>query len=156
LILQQLYSSASFSPGANLWVIPDLAQSYWSNKINWYLNFQISRLINHKKKTTPKKLEKIIQDNKMEFQFHHQVPEQSPVLISPNHQLPCGQVLMLYFESETQWINSIYKEWIHLKTPDTRIFLPKNLDEKTFRELWPDKTDSDYLITIVPATSTSH
>ncbi len=42
--VQVLYKVGVFGPGSSLWIIPHLDHSPWSQRINWHLNFQISKM----------------------------------------------------------------------------------------------------------------
>jgi|GEM_PF-1442158 len=49
MAINLLSKSKAFSPGSDLWIIPELSYSAWSRKIDWYLNFQLGRAMNHKR-----------------------------------------------------------------------------------------------------------
>ncbi len=155
--LQQLYSSASLSAGADLWVIPDMGHSNWSHKLNWYLNNQISRVLCHEKKSTSEPIEKILEENKFDFQFNFNVSEDAPLLISPNLKMPCHQILLHFFKSPEDWVKKIYHSIIDLHPKSVRIFLPYDFTENDFRNLWPQQEENfDLKISLVLSNRTSH
>lgn len=135
-----LNSEKAFSSGHNLWIVPDREHSNWAQKIDWYLQFQISKASIHKPyepseflKNTLSQYDLISDDMNM--------PDRKSLLIFTSHALPNHQLVSIIFSKSNfkAWVQSIYEVWTNLKSPSLRVFLPKGVSEKEFTQNWPHK-----------------
>ena len=90
----------ALSPGADLWILPTLEESFWTQKIDYYLNFQISK----------------------------QTSQETSVLILANDRLPSKKNIIFKFDRD--WNKKAYNFWKNLQKPTLRIFLSHYLDSK--------------------------
>jgi hypothetical protein len=131
--------------GSDLWVVPDRRSSTWSKKIDWYLQFLISKATIHKPPQISKDLEQRMFEN--EFKVYSQnVSHSSPLLILSARQLPNKMTVQLPFLGDSKdWVSHVFQVWNDLKSPTLRVFLPHGLSSDQFLSHWPQrdvKTDS--------------
>ena len=151
--IQVLYKVGALGPGSSLWIIPSLNQSPWSQRINWHLNFQLSKMKSIKFKKPSPPLIKTLKENEMPL-FKRQSSSASPLLISSSSFLPNSKVVELpKTKTHAFWMELSYKVWKKLDEPSLRLFLTKDFPVSEFQALWPE-TDQESLktssITLVP------
>ncbi len=145
---QVLFQQGALGPGADLWVIPETGQSDWITRLDWYLNFQISRAKFHSPAQMNSHLVDILKENELEaFEGNLGSPH---LMIACNGQLPAEVVVKVPTSKKTaDWINEIHQLWQKLARPSLRIFLPKDFPTSQFSNLWPDPQSAPS-ITLVP------
>lgn len=146
--LQVLYQHGALAAGSDLWVIPELNTSRWSQTLDWYVNFQISRAKNHHAKELSSELKSIINDNELEvLQFNS--PKTS-LMIASDGRLPNKQLVELTSsEKPEEWVLQVFQIWQQLQRPSLRIFLPEFITSEDLFKLWPEKENVKN-ITVVP------
>lgn len=132
-----LSKAAAFNPGSELWLLPELEQSRWTQLVDWYLNFIISRAHKYTTPSLSPKLQSIIETYKLPLQPIK--PGKSvPMLFSSEGRLPSRQTIILkYHDSMEEWLDKSSNIWQKLNRPRLRIFLPDDISEKDFNKLWP-------------------
>ena len=146
---QTLFQTGALGPGANLWIVPSEEHSEWNKKLDWYLNFQISKALDHQ----PQKISPDFQERLKDYDIQVTGQEQSPelLMISCSGLLPSKMLVIVpYKENYEQWMQSIHKVWLNLLKPTVRIFLPQDFPVNDFTVIWPDKTSIPD-ITLVPS-----
>lgn len=124
-------------PGAELWVVPDLNQSTWTQKIDWYLNFQILRSTQHRVAEPPPEMKSVIGDWELDppkIELH----KTSPLMIASAQLLPNHAVVVIPMSEQNQnWPESVHSVWAKLDKPSLRVFLPKSVTASNFVKAWP-------------------
>ncbi|MCB0349178.1 MAG: hypothetical protein KDD37_10090 [Bdellovibrionales bacterium] len=133
MTIEQLSGNLVYQDGSNLWVIPDKSSSNWSQKLDWYLNIQISKANSFKRPEISENLQNIITEEEVEAV---EIPKQNgkPLLIASPKHLPNLMTIVLSYDKmdEEEWLSSLQKSWIELGKPSLRVFLPKNFSLTTF------------------------
>ncbi|MES2857076.1 MAG: hypothetical protein V4692_14505 [Bdellovibrionota bacterium] len=138
-ILDQL---TAFTPDAQIWMIPDLENSAWTKKIDWYLNYQIQRSLPHRPASFSKDLADVIEKSEFDAPTLRLDPE-SPLMIACETLLPAKQAIVVPLKaSEADWVSTCHRVWVGMGRPSVRIFLPKRITTQSFAKLWP-KQDLD-------------
>lgn len=143
-----LSSANSYNPGADLWIVTDHRFSRWTEKIDWHLNFQISKSLRHISSKTSPFLNFVLKNTELpNFDF---LPEsKSQLLIASNRLLPNRWVLVLGFdESLDIWMNDLTKVWKKLGDPSLRIFVPSPFNVSKVAEFW-NNHHSTYDVSLV-------
>jgi hypothetical protein len=124
-------------PGADLWVVTDLDESEWSQKIDWYLNFQLVRSSIHKVPDQSSELQDVIK--KWEFDPPDvEISKQSPLMVASSDLLPNHSTVLIPLGGDVKaWAKRVFDLWKKLDEPSLRVFLPKNIDAKSFGSAWP-------------------
>ena len=123
-----LSNHTALTPGAHLWVLS--APSAWATKLDWALNFQISRIQTHKLRTlTPEQIQNLQEWDLPLFQVQKKL--KTPLLVSSAAFLPNQQTVIcpLKFHTATlsditEWLLSAKSIWEQLNRPSLRLFLP--------------------------------
>jgi hypothetical protein len=127
-----LSQAGAFNPGSDLWILPDLGKSRWTDQIDWYLNFQICNATRHSSKPLPPFLTSILQDTGLET-INFQQPMPSALMISSQELLPNKWTVILPWQDDVaQWASRAYEIWQNLKMPTLRIFLPPGQNAGAF------------------------
>jgi hypothetical protein len=151
---QTLYRAKSFGPGADLWVMPEAAHSSMAKKVDWYLNFQISKAELHTPMPISPELKKVIVENDLGLPEHRLSPD-APLMISSDQHFPVSKIVEIKTLSSLQeWVASIQTLWLKLKRPRLRVFLPNELTPEEFQKLWRGDSKAQLLpheeLTLVP------
>lgn len=146
---QSLFKAGAFGAGADLWIIPHGSQSKWSPKIDWYLNFLLTRAKRHQPQNVSPALMAITRENELEVE-HYFDAQNKPLLITSELRFPNKQVVELPAESDHQkWYQMAYEIWQSMNEPTLRVFLPDDSSETDFQKLWPGDLKTEF-ITLVP------
>lgn len=139
--LKQLSYHTALTPGANLWILPDRESSFWTKKIDWYLNFQIS-IHTSRFYLSPQQIKHL-----QEWDLPYMPKKIYQVrMIASSQLLPNTQTVIIPFKKEiTHWIKQAQKIWINLKTPSLRLFLPDHSISNDVEDSWP-KTQTEISI----------
>lgn len=97
--------------GADLWVLPDLEQSEWARKIDWYLNFQLARASTHSTLKHSDELSAVVQ--KWEFDPPDvEVANQLPLMVASSDLLPNHSTVLLPLGGDVKsWTKRIFDLW---------------------------------------------
>lgn len=127
----------AYNPGSDLWIFPELEDSKWTQKVDWYLNFQIQKnsqrlpiAISEEIRSTLTACEFTVSDFSLSV-------ETSPLMISSRTQLPNKWVVVVPGSKNFRaWVKTIYSMWTQLKEPSLRVFLPLGTTANSFVESW--------------------
>jgi len=135
--------------GADLWVIPNIEKSKSAQKLDWYMNFQISRAKEHKTSELSSEMKKILakcgtseiqikknNSNTIMFDSSHLLPNRWLVVVPENKQ-------------STNWIDQIAQIWVDLRKPTLRVFLPTGLSSGEFQKIWRENQTFDDFTVVV-------
>jgi hypothetical protein len=144
LSLNQL---SALSPGADMWICPDLSNSHWAVDLDWHLNHQIRKGYNYNTPKLDAEVKGLLYENQMISTDIH-APTQN-LMIASSVQLPARWVLVLPWNGQLQkWVQNVFQHWENLNKPTARIFLPQNIAMADFSRDWQKL--SDYLdLTVV-------
>ncbi len=136
MALSVLSQASALKQGAQLWVLPDISNSRWTVKIDWYLNFQICKAQRHTLRELPDFVEKVITDTGIEKPAI-KYDEHSTLLIASEHLLPNKWVALVpVHKNYAQWAKQVFETWASLQTPSLRVFLPAGYSAGDFNEHW--------------------
>ena len=131
-----LSQASSLNPGADLWIVPGLEESKTTQKMDWYLNFQLTGAHRHKTFSPAKELSAIIENCAMD-EFKKTPHDESALLISSEKLLPNKWVLEIKNSDDSDaWINKAANFWLNLGKPSLRVFLPQNITLAQFQKAW--------------------
>jgi hypothetical protein len=134
--LMTLNQANSLNPGADLWIVPELTQSKGAHKLDWYLNFQLTRATFHKTKDLSAEMKSILVKCDLTEQ-HFQQKQQPRLMVDSSHLLPNRWLVQVYSAKDfTAWVATIAEIWSGLRKPSMRIFLPTGLSSGEFQKLW--------------------
>lgn len=156
MAILNLSHASALGSGSDLWVLPQVEISQWARKVDWYLNFQISRARNHTPRQPDSELRAIMDENHLPYQDHSNPERSQPLLIASHTHLPNQLTLELPVQNKpTAWVQSIHGHWDSLKRPTLRVFLPPAIGPEDFTKLWPEpQTSLD--ITLVTETNSGN
>ena len=149
-----LYKVGALGPGSSLWIIPHLTHSPWSQKINWHLNFQISKMKFLKTQELNSKLKTILKSHNIPV-YKKKVTSSLPLLIESHFFLPNSKIVELpSTKTHKEWIDLAHKVWKKLSKPSLRLFLPESFPISEFQNIWPKevkkKVSESLSISLVP------
>ena len=128
--LSKLSTSSALAPGFDLWFLPEPKESQWSRKIDWYLNFQITRSIKHQKPFVPAELIQRIEDCGLEG-MEIEVSQEAPTFIVSEGLLPNKKSIILPNTSSFYpWAKRLLQIREKLGSPSTKVFIPSKYSSK--------------------------
>jgi hypothetical protein len=120
--------------GSKLWVVPDDHYSPWNDRINWLVNFQLSKAELHTVPQLSPWIKNCVNECGIETIT---IPQYDPVLIPVKNLLPAEWLCLLPVRSNMQiWVESVYKIWNQLLRPKLRVFLPSGADKEDWQNFW--------------------
>jgi hypothetical protein len=119
-----LSQASAFHPGSDLWILPELEKSHWTEQIDWYLNFQISRSGRHTLAALPEYLNEVLTETGLNLK-KPAVSLQNPLMIASHSLLPNRWIVIIPWESDIEkWASQAFDIWQKLNRPSLRVFLP--------------------------------
>ena len=142
--IRTLSSHTALVPGADLWIISDLHSSDWTQRLDWYLNFQITKAKSHQ--TPGLSDEQIDSLKEWELPIYEKGLRQNdvPLMISTEELLPNRQTVILPYNGDiTAWLSEAEEIWKSLKKPSVRFFLPDGISKAETVRQWqiPETAD---------------
>lgn len=138
--LSVLSQASALNPGAELWILPALEQSQWTARIDWYLNFQISKALRHQKAQTPDFIQEVQEATELPPVDLSYVD--SNLMIASSHHLPNKWVVVLPWNDNLEsWSEEVAKVWNSLQKPSLRIFFPPKQSTGQFQMAWKNQSD---------------
>lgn len=146
-----LSQAGSLNPGSDLWVVPERKNCQATQKIDWYLNFQISKASKHQARPLSQKVTDILE--KCELPQHSfEENEDNSLLIASHLALPNRWVLVIKGSDQFEdWVASIAQKHKHLNSPSTRIFLPNGKTLEEFQKTWSKSSQEKDLSVVIDA-----
>lgn len=140
----ELNQASSMNSGADLWIVPQLPVSKSAQRMDWYLNFLLTKSSLHAKVQAPAPLSSLIKMTGLEET--NWAAEASPRLLIPSdHHLPNRWLVQVTFFQENleNWCRNISACWKDLGHPTLRIFLPTGLSSTQFHQAWKSQNPFD-------------
>jgi hypothetical protein len=149
MAIHTLSRAQAFTVQHDLWIIPDKKNLPLFSKIDWYLNFQLTRASEHKRQALPPQLVSISSENSLP-DFSVISAKEAPLMVLAEMGLPTKTLIEISAREKMQtWVTDIYKTWKDLGQPSLRVFLPNDLKSDDFSKLWPGSSEDE--LSIVPA-----
>jgi hypothetical protein len=133
--------------GSKLWVIPDDKNSPLNNRINWLVNFQLSKANLH----TPPQLTPWIKNCVTECGIETlTLPKYDLVLIPVKNLLPAEWLCQIPVNTKMEtWVESVYKIWNQMHRPKLRVFLPSGADKEDWQKFWINLEPNEELTVVL-------
>jgi hypothetical protein len=136
MALSVLSQASALNQGAQLWALPNISNSRWAVKIDWYLNFQICRAQRHISRELPEFVDHVITETGLDKPIL-KYDDNSTLLISSEHLLPNKWVALVPLHANYgRWVQQVSETWSSLQKPSLRVFLPAGQSAGDFNELW--------------------
>lgn len=129
-------TAEAFAPGADLWIVPERKKSPTVQKIDWYLNFQIAKSVQHQSQTLAPEVHHILKECALkDYEF---IPEEAEaLLILSSRALPNRWVMILKgSEDLDMWLKTAAQKWKKMSSPSLRIFLPEGAKQSEASKAW--------------------
>lgn len=126
---------------ADLWVLPSIKKSKWTQEIDYYIRFQITKAQSRVKSDVDPQLKKILEN---ELVWEPEGTTQGPLMIVPQDNLPAKCILYLETPSET-WLNQAYEVWKNLNRPSIKLFLPAGVKENDIQSQWKEFANLSFI-----------
>ncbi len=138
-----LTQSSSTNFGADLWIIPKFENSRAASRLDWYLNFQLTRSTAKIPKVLNEELTSLLKNCGLTEAHYHQGTS-GKLLISSSQLLPNRWVVQLEnSENLNDWCSRIAEIWAGLRKPTLRVFLPTGLSSGDFLTTWKQSQSFD-------------
>jgi hypothetical protein len=120
----------------DLWVLPTATHSQWFARIDWYLNWQMSKGLAHQRQKPSLELHRVMEETGFTFAQAPETPT-APLMVSSMGKVDAGRCVVVEFKRELRpWLQIIYKMAEGLKTKHMRVFLPTGSTVADANEIW--------------------
>ena len=138
-----LTQNSSTNIGADLWIIPELEKSHSASKLDWYLNFQLTRSTAKVSKSLSEDLVLLLRKCGLP-ESHYNQDTRGKLLINSSQLLPNRWVVQLENSADLHsWCDQIGEIWTGLRKPTLRVFLPTGLTSGEFLSAWKQSQSFD-------------
>ncbi|HEY8270297.1 MAG TPA: hypothetical protein VIG33_05370 [Pseudobdellovibrionaceae bacterium] len=128
--------ASAFNPGSDLWIIPDPNNCRWTQKIDWYLNFQIVKSQRHLSPETRNFTKLIQKETGLEI-YEHTLMKNAPLMMTSEAFFPNKWVIVVPLSANfSAWVREVSNIWENLKHPSLRVFLPTGQNARSFNQEW--------------------
>lgn len=139
---------SAFSAGADLWVCPDVGNSKWTQELDWHLNHQIRKGVEHKLPALGPDVKGLLYENQMAW-TDVSTPVQD-LMIASNVQLPNRWVMIVPWNGQLRkWCQQIVKQWSNMQHPSLRLFLPKGVSTSELAREWQSLSEHQDLTVVL-------
>ncbi len=126
---------SALSPGAQLWICPDLQNSKWTVQIDWTLNHILTNSEPFVVRKQSQELKGLLFENQIVIQDLSTASQD--MLVACSQQLPAQFVLVAPWNGQIQkWCLRIHEHWKNLNYPSLRVFLPKGVTTSECSREW--------------------
>jgi hypothetical protein len=127
----------------DLWVIPPSAHSQWFARIDWYLNWQMTKGLAFQRQKPPLELLRVLEDTGLTFRPEH-APEGSPLLVAANGMVGSERCVVVDYQGQlAAWMKTVHGLCGDLHCKRVRIFLPRGATVNEAETLWKKQTPLD-------------
>lgn len=121
--------SEVFSASSDLWVLPSPRDSRWVNRLDWYLNGQISKAMARVPARPSAELVKVALDAGIAVEPSHMMGPEAPLMVISKDLLPASSCLVLGDSQDAKkWLSEVLKQAQAVGAQSVRIFLPSTLE----------------------------
>jgi len=139
---------SAFSAGADLWVCPDIQNSKWTQELDWHLNHQIRKGVQHRMPSLGPEMKGLLYENQIAWTDVN-APTQD-LLISTDIQLPNRWVLVVGWNGQLRkWCQQIVVQWSRMKHPSLRLFLPGGVSTSDLAREWQSLSEHQDLTVVL-------
>lgn len=120
----------------DLWVLPPAAHSKWFARIDWYLNWQMSKGTAFVRQRPSLELFRVMDMAGMQFQG---VPEISgaPLMVASSGRVASERCVVVDLKTDThEWLIAVHKLCGELQSRRTRVFLPAGMSISDAESEW--------------------
>ena len=136
----EISQASSLNPGADLWVISEQKNSKATRKIDWLLNFHLTKSSRHETKTLPDPVNEILRWSNLEtpdWSEKKSPHKKNDLLVLSTNSFPNRWVMVAPdCDPFPKWIDRIFERWQKMGCPSVRIFLPTGISNSQFESAW--------------------
>lgn len=133
--------ASSYNPGADLWILPERKNCGLTQRLDWYLNFQISRAAKHATQALPERVSNILAKTGLPHLDFIETKREC-LLIPSSNLLPNRWVVVIRGSDDFEtWVEVAFKRWTEMRKPSLRLFLPTGKDLTDFQKAWRKYSD---------------
>ena len=120
----------------DLWVLPQAAHSQWFSRIDWYLNWQMTKGLAHQPPKASVELLRVMEETGVQFTAEFET-KSTPLMVASLGRVNASQCVVIGFATSLKpWLSQIHQLSSGLKPKRMRIFLPQGCDSKQAQEIW--------------------
>lgn len=147
-------SQHAFLPGCDLWVVSQKIPRSFFLKLDWYLNFQISKGLRRQTRPRAEVLDSWVKDTGLDF-VEQKNPAMAALVITPPTLLPCRWLFYSECSDLNSWVEGLNPHWTGLGKPSLKFFLPEGEDVKALMAAWKpfDPIDEYTIVNFSPLSA---
>lgn len=132
-------SNHPFLHNCDLWVLPPPRLSAWFPKIDWYLNWQMSKGLAYAGLHLPNETHRLAEE--FDITLPEPINDPPPPLLILNHgRIPAPKCVVLDVNSRLKgWLERVYEVSENLQAKSIHVFLPTKFEVSEAKEIWSDR-----------------
>ncbi|MGZ3722278.1 MAG: hypothetical protein ACXVA9_05075 [Bdellovibrionales bacterium] len=130
---QQATSSVS---DYDLWIIPPAAHSQWFARIDWYLNWQMSKGLAHQRQKPSVELFRVMEEAGIQFHSEPESPS-APLMVASAGKVGSERCIVLDYKNDLKpWLQFIHQLCAGLHSKRALVYLPKGVNSAEAKTQW--------------------
>lgn len=131
-----------FSNPCDLWVLPPPRASTWFARVDWYLNWQLSKGVAYAGLHLPNEVLRLSEEYELTLPAVAPVDPLAPLLVLSQGRLPTSKCMVVEAPSPAgktfgkPWLEQVHQLSLNLDIHSVHIFLPTKMELAEAREYW--------------------
>lgn len=119
----------------DLWVLPPPRVSLWFARVDWYLNWQLSKGLAYAGLHLPIETHHLAEE--YEVPLATAAVENPPLLVLSHGRIPADKCVVVDMTGKNKsWLEQVHQVAEGLQVKNLHIFLPAKLDKEEAKEVW--------------------
>jgi hypothetical protein len=125
----------------DLWVIPTAEHSQWFAKLDWYLNWQMTKGLSYQRQKPSLELLRVMEMSDIAFGAHPEFGN-TPLMVAANGRLETDRCVVIdYADDIKAWLGKAADVTKNLQAAKVRVYLPKGAAQSAARDHWKKLSD---------------
>jgi len=126
----------------DLWVMPTAQHSAWFARLDWYLNWQMTKGLSYQRQKPSLELLRVMEMSDIAFGAHPEFGN-TPLMVASTGRLETDRcVVIAYGDDLKAWLGQVADLAEKLKAQKLRVYLPKGSAQSAARDHWKKLSDN--------------
>ncbi len=129
-----------FAGPCDLWILPPPRASAWFARVDWYLNWQLSKGVAYGGLHLPNEVLRLSEEYEVPLPVIEPIDSTAPLLVLSTGRLPTHKCVVVDGKTFGRpWLDRVHQVCLNLDAKNVHIFLPAKMDLAEARAAWTAK-----------------
>lgn len=130
-------STDPFAFETDLWVLPPPRLSAWFPRVDWYLNWQLSKGLAYSGLNLPSETLHLMEQYETPLPRVPEADAEQPLLVLSHNRLPAAKCVVVEMASGLKpWLERVHQIALDLGAKNARVFLPSKATLEEAEKVW--------------------